>query len=608
VAGGTCSADFPVRNAVQRKFPNDSTVISGFITKLSGNGEILYSTYLGGPSYIAYGTEINAIAVDAFGSAFVTGGTDSPRFPTTPGAVIGTFESNFMRPSRFAFIARLHPAGDRLLYSTLLGGERAHCTGGSSCIGVAAGTVGRAIAVDLSGNVFVAGDTDALDFPATPDALQPDCDCPRGSSKAFVAKLNPTGSALLYASYLGGSAYLLSIPTRGASPPRALSLDRAGSLYVAGITTTDDFPVTEGAWQTVFSPVEEYPERVPVGYLSKFDGASMRLVYSTYLGGQSAGVTGLAVDRDGSACILGTNAHDGFAVLPGGAARGSNFLLKVNPAGSALLVSTRLPEGLAAGGLARDSAGGLLLAGGDSGLVSRVEWRDAPVISLFGLANAAGARLSGRVAPGEIVSLYGLNLLPDPSPAAIPVAPVRVVFGGVAAPILYTQSDQINAIVPYRFPRGQDALLELVHDSVTVASLRVAVVDTDPEIFRTGGEFSQAIALNEDGTINSSANPARIGSVLSLFATGQGEVLPLPRDGEITGEPPPKPRWPISVEVGDWPAEIMYAGPAPGMVAGLMRIDLKIPPVPLWYDGWTIVRIEAAGRASDYASVWLAPL
>src|SRR5438876_7867478 len=174
---------------------------------------LFYSTYLGGSARDSG----RGIAVDAAGNAYVTGGA-SPDFPTTPGA---------FQPSSpgGAFVTKLNPTGSGLVYSTFLGSSGE----------------GEGIAVDAAGNAYVTGVTDSTDFPTTPGAFQTALG---GDQDGFVTKLNPTGSALLYSTYLGGSA---------ADRGLRLAVDVAGNAYVTGSTTSTNFPTTLGAFQTAFA-------------------------------------------------------------------------------------------------------------------------------------------------------------------------------------------------------------------------------------------------------------------------------------------------------------------------------------------------------------------
>ena len=187
------------------------------MTKINPAGSALvYSTYLGGNSEDrGFG-----IAVDSAGNAYIAGYTASTNFPTTPGA----FQSN-LAGSGNVFVTKMNPYGSALVYSTYLGGS-----GTDS---------GYRIAVDSAGNAYLNGTTNSTNFPMmTP--LQ--ATYGGGIYDTFVSKLNPTGSALVYSTYLGGS---------GTDYGQGIAIDTAGNAYVTGQTTSTNFPVTTGAFQTI---------------------------------------------------------------------------------------------------------------------------------------------------------------------------------------------------------------------------------------------------------------------------------------------------------------------------------------------------------------------
>src|SRR5439155_1437094 len=217
VTGLTDSTNFPTTaEAFQAAFGGGGG--DAFVTKLNPTGSALvYSTYLGGSG----SDQGLGIAVDASGNAYVTGGTRSTDFPTTP----GVFETT---PSSVGdgFVTKLNPTGATLVYSTYLGGS------GSD--------EGRSIAVDASGNAYVTGNTVSSNFPTTAGAFQTKIGS-SGFFDAFVTKLNPTGAALVYSTYLGGS---------GRDEGVGIAVDTAGNAYVTGVTVSSNFPTTAGAFQT----------------------------------------------------------------------------------------------------------------------------------------------------------------------------------------------------------------------------------------------------------------------------------------------------------------------------------------------------------------------
>ncbi len=217
VTGNTSSSDFPTTaNAYQ------PTGYSIFVSKLNAaGGSLLYSTYLGGPSGVGnnYG---NGIAVDAASDAYVTGYAGSTDFPTTPGSVqpaLNGFSYN-------AFVVKINTAASgsaSLVYGTYLGGTSP------------SGDAGQGIAIDQAGDAYVTGSTTSTDFPTTVNAPQRTFG---GVYDAFVSKLNPTGSTLLYSTYLGGS---------DDDEGEGIAVDAGGNAYVTGFTASTNFPTTAPA-------------------------------------------------------------------------------------------------------------------------------------------------------------------------------------------------------------------------------------------------------------------------------------------------------------------------------------------------------------------------
>ena len=223
VTGSTDSTNFPTTaGAFQSTHASDGDFV-GFMTEFNSTGSALvYSTYLGGPSALDF-AQGSGIAVDGSGDAYVIG-VAGPDFPTTTGA-FGTTSSGVDE----AFVAKMDPsrAGSAsLVYSTYLGGAN----DGFS-------TYPFGIAVDRSGNAYVAGHTDSTDFP-TLNPVQ--ATYGGGSCDTFVTKLNPTGTALVYSTFLGG--FTADIGT-------SIAVDASGDAYVAGATDSSNFPTTAGAFQ-----------------------------------------------------------------------------------------------------------------------------------------------------------------------------------------------------------------------------------------------------------------------------------------------------------------------------------------------------------------------
>lgn len=208
-----------------------------------------------------------------------------------------------------------------------------------------------------------------------------------------------------------------------------------------------------------------------------------------------------------------------------------------------------------------------------------------PPLQAAGIRNAASLD-SGPVAPGEIITLIGAAIGP-----AIPVKPaasadspelggISVLFDGTPAPLLYAGPNQINAIVPYEVS-GQDATQILVRSGgQTLAALSMPVAPAMPAIFTidSSGVGPGAI-LNQDNSINSPLNPADRGSIVAIFATGTGQTNPPSVDGEISAGdlPGPAPLLPVSVQIGGKNADVIYSGAAPGLVAGVLQVNCRVP-------------------------------
>jgi hypothetical protein len=286
--------------------------IHGFVSKLSSDGSsFVYSTYLGGSSEDkAYG-----IAVDGSGNAYITGYTSSADFPVTPGVIQTTYPGS--QNSSAVFVTKLAPAGDHLIYSTWLGGAN--------------NDQGNGIAVDLAGNAYIVGSAASPSFPVTPGVFQSSS---RGGMQAFISKLNPAGTALVFSTLLGGT-----MQTHGT----AVTIDSSSNIYVTG-RTYGGFPTTPGSLQPTSS--DDYIEKA---FVSKISSDGSQLLYSTYLGGTgTSGGTGIAVDGSGNAYTTGYTDDLGFPVTAGAylsqypslSPTSAIFVSKLNPTGSGLVYST----------------------------------------------------------------------------------------------------------------------------------------------------------------------------------------------------------------------------------------------------------------------------
>ena len=339
VTGQTASANFPtIPGGYQTTNKGGGGTFDVFVSKIAADGSsLIYSTYVGGTG----DDSGNAIAVDASGDAFVTGGTASADFPVTAGVVQPTLGTS---ATDNAFIFELNPGGTSLAYSTYLGGT------------VSDGALG--IAVDGSGNVYVAGKTTSSDFPVFPVAAPLQAYVSGSHSSGFVSELNPTATALTFSTYIGGGT---------GDAADGIALDSADNVYVAGETFSSNFYVTPGAFQaTCSSCANSFPD----AFVTAIKAGGTGYVYSTFLGGSAQdGASAIAVDAGGNAYVTGSTQSSDFPVK--GAIQGTSgggadaFVTKLNPTGSALVYSTYLGgAGFDLGaGIAVDGAGNAYVTG-----------------------------------------------------------------------------------------------------------------------------------------------------------------------------------------------------------------------------------------------------
>ncbi len=555
VVGATGSTDFPLVNAVQTFSPSAATGgASAFISKLSPDGtKLLYSTYIGG----AGNNGATSVAVDSTGNAYFTGFTTSISFPVTQGSFQTTYGGgggqNSVLSTLFpmgnffgyavtdslgdAFVVKMSPTGQKI-YATYLGGER--------------DDIGFSIAVDSKGNAYVGGSTLSSKFPLQ-GAFQASYHGAGGNSQAsagdgFIAEIDPTGSQLLFSSYIGGSA-----------DDRVLgvALDASGNIYLAGHSLSKDFPTAGPAIQSTYGGDAEGFFPTGDAFLAEVD-TTHKLAFSTYLGGSSGDwAGGLAVDGTGGVIVAGGTSSSDFPVSNTG-------VYQSKYSGS----DTQL-AGVAVGDAFIARYGGSI-----------------STVSITSISNAA-SYVGGAIAPGEAVLIQGASIGPASLQTAqltasgnisTLVAQTQFTFNGVAAPIVFVSAQASTVIVPYEVANSTSAQVVATYNGAQSLPFTIPVVATLPGIFSSNASGTgQGAIYNNDLTVNSANNAAPRGTTVILYVTGEGQTVPPGVDGSVT-ETQISPAQPVTVSFGGVPAtSYQFVGETPGVVAGVMQINVTIP-------------------------------
>ncbi|HTS61735.1 MAG TPA: SBBP repeat-containing protein [Candidatus Acidoferrales bacterium] len=575
IAGTTLSNNFPTTAGVLGPAGSGG----GFVSKIGAGGQLVYSTYIGDNN-----DTISGIAVDALGNAYVAG--------TIHGSVPPLVNPLYRSGSGFA--GELDPGATRFVFSTLLGGTTSTAAG--------------AIALDAAGNIYVSGFTDGVSFPYTVSLEFPGA----GSENAFVVKMTPAGRSVAYATmlgpfpanlnamcvdsagavYLAGSirgglpflnfktshggsdAFVVEVDNEGTNIPMAypvggtgddfaygLSLDASGAAVIAGQTMSSDFPAVLAFQSSLRSSGNAFVTKVlptrlsSAGFSFTYDGQAVSAPQTIQVLNTSATVSA-AIPDPSSTWVVAANG-------------GNSAQLSVNRAAADLL-----PDGT------YNAKVRIMLSDSDT-LVARgtlAIQRVVPAISAGAIVNAASFA-AAPLAPGSLFTIAGSRLANTTASGAFVQAlgGASVIIGGIRAPLSYASPTQINGQVPYELAPG-NAALALHVDGVGDATATVSLTDVSPGIFQISP--GRAVAQNQDYSINSPGTPARPGSYITVYLTGQGALdhpvatgaaAPLDPLSRVLGAP--------VATIGGAAAQVVFCGLTPGFV-GLAQANIQVPLLP----------------------------
>lgn len=646
-------------------------------------------------------------AVDGQGFVYLVGSTNSAGLPTTAGVFQPAPPSLCATPAcQHGFVAKLTPSGETVVWATYLAGN------GSESIG--------ALAIGADGSIYVTGTaTSRITAPGAAGIQY-------GNGQLFVAKVAPDGKSLSAVSYFGGS---------GSDSAAGVKLDGAGNVYLAGTTSSNDFPTTPGAFQRTLGAMPTANPNIGdwcLGsnqFVIKFDPGLKTVLFATLMGTPLKETTyDFAIGADHSVYVAGISGPE--RSCPSWA-----ILRRLNPQGSGLVYDSAVAGGQS---VAVDSAGNayaadddgawglaspyadfvkvsptgevlatatvaghvqsMAVADGEIGVLGdswpsnltptpgapgacvSIHYEESPIpflarldpktlgVTYMGYAWSASGRgaqykMIGSdrvlatypyytelpyaivpiglpppgtvtcvvdaadyqgfgVSPGEVLAVFGSGIGTVSPAVAQPDADgnigpelngLRVTANGLPVPLLYAESGQINMVTPFAIS-GDRVQFEIGRDGKAIAAFSVFPHPQHAGAFTANGvPFGQLAALNQDGSVNTASNPASPGSIVSVFATGLGAMTPQLPDGAVAMQIANAPEVKPAITVNGQAAEVWYMGNAPGLVQGVVQINLRLPnPLPpspdrLLYPGtadvWALYPDASAKNAGG--RVWI---
>lgn len=600
VVGSTRSRDFPTLHGAQMNFGNKhaDTVSSAFIFKLDPTGaNLVYSTYLGGE---AYDLGI-AIAIDGTGAAYTAGTATSPDFPFTPGAihlgpkVVGDGGGSTIQTA--VWVSKLSPDGGSWEYVSIFGGSE-----------IAWAT---AIAADKDGSAYVAGYLQTIglsDFPIVGNVVQPkrlgSFTC-TSCSNGFISKLSPSGQSFVFSTYFGGSK---------TDTIQGITLDDAGTIYIVGNTSSSNLPVTAG----VLGPTMLQSNNA---YIAALNNSASAVVACSYLAGTTNGVaSGVTIRSPGVIGIAGGAVSDyvGFPLSTN--AIGGLYLeldplfqkvISANTPGPYTAIysaAAPAPDGSVALGASTHflptTSGTYVVSDRYGVFIAVTPATQAPPTNLPNIGSVVSASSFGgfsAVAPASFVEIYGTNLAPDTrgwtsadftgnqAPTSLDGVEVDIAGQKAFVNFIVDTPGQVNVQLPSNIPTGAQQIT-VTNKNGTSAPFTVTVNATEPGLlapasFQIGGK-QYVVAFHADnvtyvlpaGAIAGLASkPAKPGETIVIYGNGFGPVSPDIPGGQLVTQAN-KLTLPLEVTIGDKPAQVPYAGLAPGLV-GVYQFDVVVPAV-----------------------------
>jgi hypothetical protein len=518
VVGGTWSHDFPVQSALQPE--RGKNTFDAFAARLGPDGDMLvYSTYLGGRDE----DFANGVAVGPGNQATVVGYTFSKDFHVTPGALQPEREG-----SQDAFVTRLAPGGNALVWSTYLGEKDAD--------------IGEDVALGADGAAVVAGLTQSKKFPTTPGAFQEEY---QEDGDAFVSRLAPDGASLVWSTFFGGD----SSPIFAVDAADSLALDAFESVYVAGVTLSRDLPLSPDAFDDHCDDDCADTD----AFAAKFSADGCSLLYGTYLGGaDDDAARALSVDPRGHAHVTGFTESGSFPTTPDAHQTNKRsgpdaFVTELAAGGDALVYSTFFGTG---GG---DGGNGVAAAGA---LRTHVVGSAAGGLDIVGPAFQPGyeGNTDGFVAvfggtPAALPALLASLALPGPVAAAGPfTGTLRVRNAGTAAAVNVAASLSFDATLAVDTATPSQGSCMVAAPTVT-CTLGALAAGAEAEIDLAGDATLEGVLAASANVTADAAAAARAGAcVVALRHDLAVTSLKTPKSVKVSSDEPTTKSITVQVE------------------------------------------------------------